>query len=253
MAAWLRQQGQSSDAKIARARVERRVARLKEVYLLGDMDPAEYQRRRADLLAARDALPLASATSEDVARRLAGFLADLPSAWAVATPDERNRLARQLLAEAIIDNRTVVAVKPRPELLPFFRDLFIGGSDGDRLRMIDVVVLPLIPFLYPERLLHARRRSGVGRYATTAKGPRIPPERWPEVAARAKYEGLRAVARDLGVSHETVRAIVQRVMQAARTASQSGAGQDLADSARVAQPPIDIGGIGAMLPSPQKP
>jgi hypothetical protein len=75
-----------------------------------------------------------SATSEDVARRLTGFLADLPSAWAVATPEERNRLARQLFAEAVIENRTVVAVKPRPELLPFFVDLFIGGSDGIRTR-----------------------------------------------------------------------------------------------------------------------
>ena len=32
------------------------------------------------------------------------------------------------------------------------------------------------------------------------KGPRIPPERWAEAAVRAKDEGLRAVARDFGVS-----------------------------------------------------
>ena len=61
-----------------------------------------------------------------------------------------------------------------------------GGSDGDRLREIDVVTLPSVPFLYPERLLHARRRSGIGRYAVTAKGPRIPRERWLEVAARVR-------------------------------------------------------------------
>jgi site-specific DNA recombinase len=132
VAAWLRHQRQVGDATQDRARVERRIARLKEVYLMGDMDPEEYQRRRAELLAEREALPVESATSEDVARRLTGFLADLPSAWAVATPEERNRLARQLFAEAVIENRTVVAVKPRPELLPFFVDLFIGGSDGGR-------------------------------------------------------------------------------------------------------------------------
>src|SRR5215217_1257187 len=57
-----------------------------------------------------------------------------------------------------------------------------GGSDGDRLREIDVVSLPLIPFLYPGRLLRVRRRSGIGRYAIATKGPRIPRERWPEVA-----------------------------------------------------------------------
>ena len=71
-----------------------------------------------------------------------------------------------------------------------------------------------MPFLYPERLLRARRRLGVGRYAAGSKGPRIPRERWPEVAARAKLEGLRRVARDLGVSHETVRAVVRAVSRA---------------------------------------
>jgi hypothetical protein len=74
-----------------------------------------------------------------------------------------------------------------------------------------VVDLPLIPFLYPDRLLRVRRRSGIGRYAIATKGPRIPRERWLEVAARAELSGLRSVARDLGVSHETVRAICTRV------------------------------------------
>jgi hypothetical protein len=86
-----------------------------------------------------------------------------------------------------------------------------GGSAGDRLREIDVVALPLIPFLYPERLLHSRRRSGIGRYATVTKGPRIPVGIWPEVVAGAKRKGLRRVAREYAVSHETVRAIVRKV------------------------------------------
>ena len=71
--------------------------------------------------------------------------------------------------------------------------------------------MALIPFLYPERFLHSRCRSGIGQYATVAKRPRIPRECRPEVAARAKHEGLQAVARDFGVSHETVGAIAIRV------------------------------------------
>ncbi len=82
------------------------------------------------------------------------------------------------------------------------------------MREIDVVAPPLVPFLYPDRVLRSRQRRGVGRYAAGAKGPRIPRERWPEVAARAEREGLRAVARDLGVSHETVRAVVRGIAQA---------------------------------------
>ncbi len=68
---------------------------------------------------------------------------------------------------------------------------------------------PLVPFLYPEWVLRSRRRQGAGRYAVGAKGSRIPRERWPEVAARAEREGLRAVARDFGVSHETVRLVLR--------------------------------------------
>jgi len=71
------------------------------------------------------------------------------------------------------------------------------------------VNLRLIPFLYAERLLHSRRRSGVGRYSVVTKGPRIPREQWPEAAARARAIGLRAAARERGVSHETIRAVVR--------------------------------------------
>ncbi len=79
------------------------------------------------------------------------------------------------------------------------------------MREIDAVPPPLVPFLYPDRMLRTRSRSANGRYAAGTKGPRIPKERWPEVATRAQREGLRAVARDLGVSHETVRSVIRVV------------------------------------------
>lgn len=55
----------------------------------------------------------------------------------------------------------------------------MGASDGDRLREIDVVAPPLVPFLYREQVRRARQRTGVGRYASGTNETRIPGERQP--------------------------------------------------------------------------
>jgi hypothetical protein len=77
------------------------------------------------------------------------------------------------------------------------------------LREIDAVEPPLVPILYVEHKLQACRRSNSGRYSSGSRRRSIPEECWPEVIVRAKTEGLRKIARDLGVSHETVRAVLQ--------------------------------------------
>lgn len=130
---WLASQGQAPDVRAQRESVERRLQRLREVYLDEGMDRAEYQRRRTILFKEREALPAESSSNEEVAREIAKYLANLPTAWRHATPDEKNRIARQLFAQALIDNKMVVAVKPRPEMLPFFEGVY-GGSDGIRTR-----------------------------------------------------------------------------------------------------------------------
>ncbi len=79
------------------------------------------------------------------------------------------------------------------------------------MRKIDVVAPPLMPCLYPNRMLRARRRSVNGRYAASTKSPRIPRERWPEVTVKAQREGLHAVVRDLGVSYEARRSVIRVV------------------------------------------
>ncbi len=75
---------------------------------------------------------------------------------------------------------------------------------------------PLVPFLYPERMLQVRRRHGAGRYAPGTKPLRIPEDRWPEVVARAQQEGLRSIARDFVVTHETVRSVLRVASPAVR-------------------------------------
>ena len=53
--------------------------------------------------------------------KLATFLGDVSSAWDVATQEQRNKLVRALFDEVWVEDKTVVAVKPLPELDPFFR------------------------------------------------------------------------------------------------------------------------------------
>ncbi len=113
-----------------RLRLTRRLGRLKQLYLEGDLDLAAYRERKAAVAADLAALPAGEGNPDEaVGRRLIGFLANLASAWKVATPAERNRLARQLFVEAIVENRTAVAVVPRPELRPFFETLTCQGPD----------------------------------------------------------------------------------------------------------------------------
>ena len=66
------------------------------------------------------------------------------------------------------------------------------------------------PAYYPIR----RYRGGKGHEQnepTTAPRPRLSPELWPEIAARAADESLRRLAAAYGVSHETIRTIVRRM------------------------------------------
>jgi hypothetical protein len=143
MTLWRRYADLAPDARSERAMIERRLARLRDLYLDGDMNKAEYQAERARQVDRLAALPTDDDRTEAVAQQLAAFLANLAAAWAVATPDERNQLARQLFQQVAITNRTAVAVLPRPDFRPFFRLVAVkpdeivcyGGSDGGRMRV----------------------------------------------------------------------------------------------------------------------
>jgi DNA invertase Pin-like site-specific DNA recombinase len=146
LVAWRYYQSRDTDTAAERIRLRRRLDRLKELYLDGEMDRPEYQAERATVADKLAVLPPTGNPNSDAGERLAAFLADVASAWRVATPTERNKLARQLFASVVVSNRTAVAVVPRPDLRPFFFALprpegvnldgkeCIGGSDGDRTR-----------------------------------------------------------------------------------------------------------------------
>jgi hypothetical protein len=52
---------------------------------------------------------------------MARFLADVPAAWAEATPEQRNKLARCLFDQVWLKDKKVIAVKPASDLEPFFQ------------------------------------------------------------------------------------------------------------------------------------
>lgn len=129
-----------NDAATRRWQIDARLARIKELYGWGDIERDAYQSER-------DALTAELATIRDVGdqflilEKTAGLLADMPSAWAKATQEQRNRLAGLMFEGIVVENRTVAAVRPRPDFacflaLDYFERLkgLSGGSDGIRTR-----------------------------------------------------------------------------------------------------------------------
>jgi hypothetical protein len=53
--------------------------------------------------------------------RLAHCVENIPDAWLQGTDGERKRLAEALFEDTLLEDRKIVAVKPRPELEPFFK------------------------------------------------------------------------------------------------------------------------------------
>ncbi|MDP9470059.1 MAG: recombinase family protein [Chloroflexota bacterium] len=129
LTAWRRAQHRPGDTVAARQALHRKLDRVKELYLAGDLERSEYQERKAALTRDLAALPDVGDPDNRVGEQLAAFLADVPAAWTAATPAERNRLARELFRTVVVANRTAVAVVPRPDLRPFFECL--STYEGD--------------------------------------------------------------------------------------------------------------------------
>ena len=146
LAAWRYYQSRDTGTAVERTRLRSRLDRLKELYLDGHVEKAAYQAERAAVADKLAALPTEGNQDTNAGDRLAAFLSDVAGAWSVATPTERNKLARQLFASVVVSNRTAVALVPRPDLRPFFFALprlesvnpdakeCTGGSDGIRTR-----------------------------------------------------------------------------------------------------------------------
>ena len=115
-----------------------------------------------------------------------------------ANQEQRNKLAKTLFEQILVENNKVVAVKPRHELEPFFklnldyhsRDI---ACDPDGVRGgMQYLADEFFPVNAPARMIFVWTGS-------------IKPNRWPELVEKCRTRSLRQVAREYGVSHETVR------------------------------------------------
>ena len=108
------------DTEQEKAKLDGKLKRARELYQWGDYTREEYQARKDSILKELEELTPKQNGAEHL-DKLAQFLADVPSAWEAATQEQRNKLARTLFDQVWLQDKAVVAVKPRPELEPFFR------------------------------------------------------------------------------------------------------------------------------------
>ncbi|MFI5040450.1 MAG: recombinase family protein [Acidimicrobiales bacterium] len=101
-----------------RARLTTRLDQLKKQHGWGDLGDAEYQAQRDAVRAALRDLPDGDRVTAFDAYR-AKILA-LPEAIAVASPARREELCRIVVAQVVVRDRVVEAIKWTPPALPFF-------------------------------------------------------------------------------------------------------------------------------------
>ena len=108
------------DTEKHKAALESRLKRAKELYEWGHKSRDEYLADYEDI---QKQLRLLSPIEvrDDHLSKLAQFLANVAEAWDEANQEQRNKLAKTLFEQILVENNKVVAVKPRPELEPFFK------------------------------------------------------------------------------------------------------------------------------------
>ncbi len=103
-----------------RTKLIARLERIKKLYSWGDLKEEQYLKEKDDITKELQLLNPPEEKSK-VLDELAEFLRNVAKAWKEADQDQRNRFSRQLFQEIWVKDKQVVAVKPRPELEPFFQ------------------------------------------------------------------------------------------------------------------------------------
>lgn len=120
------QAGNPQEVARERARLKGQLDRLKRLFVLGDLEEAEYRLERDRLRAQLDALT--PPVMPDL-KKAAELLQDFRAIWGAATPRERKQIVHTLLEAVYLDAEQgpVVAIQPRPEYEALFR--LAGGQE----------------------------------------------------------------------------------------------------------------------------
>jgi hypothetical protein len=182
-----------------RASLDRKLSRLRELYLEGDITKADYQARRRALEAERAALPdrVPPALPDD----LAGELAVIAQTWAGMDASARQRVACQLFERVWVMDQQVLCALPRPELRPAF-GLLIPTSRKRRATVLRCgsPVPPFALWFDGNRQPFVIPHAGHAHALTPAQ----------EATVRQSGASLRTLALELGVSRQTVANIRKR-------------------------------------------
>jgi len=134
---------------------------------------------------------------------IAGFLKDMTKAWDKAAQGHRNRLRKYLLESIWIKNKMIIGVILQSEFIPFF-DLQYDGKSKYRIEVrprgapgYEVHIAYLVEKLCPQ----------IKYIAITPR--RLSTSQQVQVTRDRKDKSLRELARDYGVSHETVRRVLK--------------------------------------------
>jgi DNA invertase Pin-like site-specific DNA recombinase len=111
--------------------LEARLARaVKAWQTYGVMTEEQFRQEKATvdgLIAKAQAIP-----DPPTMRQVSARLTDLVRAWSRATDDQRARLVASLITEIHVENRRIVAIRPRLALAPYFRELVSAGGRRER-------------------------------------------------------------------------------------------------------------------------
>jgi len=141
-----------TDLETKRKELEGRLERMKKLFEWGDKPEEEYLAESRQIKEELAQL-VPEEQQPDVLAVLQHFLTDVSAAWEQATQEQRNRLAGRLFEAVWVKDEYVVAVRPQPELRPFFQiseecqvKSLCGDPDRSRIRQ-GLNLSPALPLL----------------------------------------------------------------------------------------------------------